>query len=205
MDNKLFFGPNAKPAPSDHTLHEMLKLRWSPRAFSSQPIPPKTLATLFEAARWAPSASNEQPWAFVYAHHADTAAFARILDTINPGNQAWAKDAGVLLITATRRNRIGKEDVNVTAEYDLGQAVAGLSVQATALGIAVHQMGGFQPAKAQEMLGIPATHRVLTAIALGYPGDPAALPENFREREAAPRVRNAVSSFVFQGQWGAPD
>ena len=205
MTNKLLTGPVARPAPTDHPVLELLRARWSPRAFAPEAIDAATLTLLLEAARWAPSASNEQPWGFIYAHRSETADFARILDCINPGNQVWAKDAAVLLITTARQNRRGKDQVNVTASYDLGQAVAHLSIQATALGIAVHQMGGFSNERAQQSLSVPAGHRCVTAVALGYPGDPAALPEDLRVREANPRTRVPLASIAFQGQWRGAD
>jgi len=200
--NALLAGPTAKPAPADHPIHELLKARWSPRAFAPAPIDDATLRTLLEAARWAPSTSNEQPWSFVIAQRADTADFARMLACLAPNNQIWAQHAAVLMISVLQIHKPGKDVVAVNAPYDLGQSVAHMSVQATALGIAVHQMGGFDAAKAQEVLSVPATHRCVTALAFGYPAPAEQLPDPFREREAAPRVRNALASFAFNGTWG---
>lgn len=200
--NPLLAGPRAKPAAADHPVHELLAARWSPRAFSDQEISDANLHLLFEAARWAPSGSNEQPWSFVFARRTDTEGFARILESISPNNATWAKGAAVLMITAARINRLGKDIPSGSSQYDLGASVAMLSVQATALGIALHQMGGFDAAKAQSLLGVPDSHRCHTAIAIGYPGDPALLPDDLRQRETVARVRNPLNSFVFAGSWG---
>lgn len=201
LTNPLLSGSTAKPAPAAHPIHELLTARWSPRAFADVALTPAEIATLFEAARWTASTANEQPWAFVYAQRADTENFARILDTLAPGNQVWAKNAAVLMITVMRINRPGKDVPAAAAQYDLGQSVAMLSVQATAMGIGVHQMGGFDAAKAQDVLGVPASHRCVTAIALGRPAPADTLPADLAERERAARVRHPQDAFVFNGTW----
>jgi len=199
--NPLFTGPLARPAPTDDALHDALRMRWSPRAFAHQALSAADLKLSFDAARWAQSASNEQPWAFVYAHRAQEDQFQRLLDCLAAGNQVWAKDAAVLIMSAGRKQLTKREGKNLFADYDIGQAAALLTVQATMQGIAVHQMGGFDRAKAQDTLEIPDTHHCVSAIALGYPGDPAMLDEFNRGREAATRERLPQADFVFAGKW----
>jgi len=200
----LLKGERAKPAPAQVPVHELIRLRWSPRAFADHPVSDAQLKAIFEAARWAPSAFNEQPWAFVIARRADGEAFERLLSCLNPNNQGWARHAAVLVVAAARLELASKAGPNKTALYDLGQAVAHIGLQATAEGLAVHQMVGFDADKAADLSGIPEGFRCLTAFAIGYPGDPADLPDALRERELAPRVRKPVGEFVFGGSWQKP-
>lgn len=197
----LLSGARAKPAPAEVPVHELIRLRWSPRAFSDHPVSDARLKAIFEAARWAPSAFNEQPWAFVIARRSDGEAFERMLSCLNANNQGWARHAAALVFAAARLEMTSKPGPNKTALYDLGQAVAHIGLQATAEGIAIHQMVGFDADRATEVAAIAPEYRCLTAFALGYPGDPAALPDALRERELAARVRKPVSEFVFGGSW----
>ncbi len=193
-----------KPAAADHDVHPLIRDRWSPRAFGDRPVEPAVLARLFEAARWAPSCANAQPWSFVFAHKADTAQFSAILDCLKPGNQKWADRAAVLMVSVAQLDFIkpGKPNrPNRHAYHDIGLAVAHLGLQATALGLVLHQMAGFDAGKARLALGIPEGHEAVTAIALGYPGDPAQLVEDLRVRELAPRTRKPQEAFVFRGTW----
>jgi nitroreductase len=190
------------PAPIGHPIHQLLHHRWSPRAFSEKPIPPDILRSLFEAARWAPSSSNEQPWAFIVATRDEQENHARLLSTLVEANQAWAKHAPVLAIaiSETAFARTGKPNRN--AFYDTGAAVANLSLEATAQGLFVHQMAGFDPGKAIELFEIPTGWEPIAAFVIGYPGDPESLPETLRKRELAPRERKPLDSFVMGGHWG---
>ncbi len=190
-----------KPANPDHPIHEILRRRWSPRAFSGRRMTPETLQSLFEAARWAPSSANEQPWSFLVATKDDPEEYDRLLGCLVEGNQVWAKHAPALLVSvASKFDR--DRNPNPHAWYDVGQAVADLSVQATVLGLFVHQMAGILPDKIRELYRIPDTHEPVTAIALGYPGTPDQLPDKLRQRESAPRIRKPIGSFVFSGRWG---
>lgn len=191
-----------KPAKTDYPIHDLLRRRWSPRAFSSRPVEPAKLRSLFEAARWAPSSDNEQPWHFLVATQDNPAEFQRLLSCLREGNIRWVKDAPALLITVTRLNWEDDNQPNRHAFHDIGLAVANLTVQAMALGLFVHQMAGFFPEKVKELYAIPAGFEPVTAIALGYPGDPAALPDDLRKRELAERERKPLTSFVFEGRWG---
>lgn len=204
MVNSLLVEPYAKPAPADHAIHDLLRLRWSPRSFNDESLPTSELRSLLEAARWSPSASNEQPWSFLVAAREDATGFATLLDLLNPGNQVWARQAAVLMIGVARRELQGKAQPNRTALYDLGQAVAHLTFQATAGGLAVHQMAGFDLEHARTTCGIPADHDPVVAIALGRPAPTSALPEAVRAKDETPRRRKAQADFAFTAQWGQP-
>ncbi len=192
-----------KYAQTDHPIHDLLKTRWSPRTFSAQPVESEKLFSLFEAARWSASGGNTQPWSFIVTSRENPAAFEKLLGTLGERNQLWAKNAPVLVLSITKSEREpGKP--NAWAGYDLGQSVAHLSVQASALGLYVHQMGGFDRQKAAQVFELPAGHEAMTVFSIGYPGDPASLPEGLRERELETRTRNPLSEFVFDGAWQQP-
>jgi len=190
-----------KPADTQHPIHDLLARRWSPRAFSDRPVAPDVLRSLWEAARWAPSSANVQPWSFIVATRDDRQEFGRMLECLVEGNQVWAKQAPVLMISVAAKLDRDK-DPNLHAWHDVGQAVADLSVQATALGLFVHQMAGILPDKIRELYQIPDSHEPVTGIAVGYPGTPEQLPDKLRQRETAPRTRKPIGEFVFSGRWG---
>jgi nitroreductase len=192
----------SKVAAADHTIHDLVRRRWSPRSFADRPIEPGVLRSLFEAARWAPSAGNGQPWSFIIADRfRDPAGFAQMLALLNPSNQTWAQHAPVLAIGVTQRVRDeGKEARH--ALYDLGMAVENLVLQAVDLDVLAHQMAGFDFQRAREVYGIPVAHEAIVAIALGYQGHHSSLPEDLRAREAAERRRKPLSSFVYSGTFG---
>jgi len=190
-----------KPAPTDHAVSAPVRERWSPRAFADRPIDEAALDSLLEAARWSPSSRNSQPWRFLVARREDAEGFARMLACLAPGNQRWAKSAAVLMVAvALERDRKGRPLSH--GIYDTGQAVAWLTVEATARGLRVHQMGGFDPGAVREAYGVPDQARPITAIALGFPGDPASLDDDLREQELAPRERRPLSELAFRDSWG---
>jgi len=191
-----------KPAPSDFPVHQLITDRWSPRAFADKSVSPDVLRSLFEAARWAPSSSNEQPWAYLVATRDDHETFAKMLSVLVEFNAGWAKGAPVLALAVAKLNFAKNDAPNRNAHYDTGAASALLSVEATARGLAVHQMAGFDPAKAREAFAIPAGWEAIAAIAIGYPGDPNSLPQPLKDRELAPRTRKPLSEFVMSGHWG---
>jgi nitroreductase len=161
------------------------------------------LCSLFEAARWAASSYNEQPWSYLVATKANPAEFERLLSCLVEGNQAWAKAAPVLALGCTSLDFTLNGKPNPAAVHDLGLASASLTLEATARGLFVHQMIGILPDKARELYRIPERVQPLTGLAIGYPADPAALPEKYRERDLAARTRKPLAEYVFSGEWGA--
>ncbi len=191
-------------ASTDHPVHDLIRERWSPRAFSDKPIPAEALRSLFEAARWTPSSSNEQPWAFLVATKDDHNTHAKLLSTLVEFNQTWAKHAPVLGIAVSELAFAHNGHPNRNAFYDTGAAMAHLTTEATARGLFVHQMAGFDAHKAIDLFSIPSGWEPIAAFTIGYPGDPQSLPENLRERELAPRKRKPLAEFVMSGSWGQP-
>jgi nitroreductase len=190
-----------KPAPTAHPIHDLLRDRWSPRAFDPQPIPAGELLSLLEAARWSPSSANQQPWSFVVIPRSDEDAFARGLACLSENNARWAANAPLLLLTVAKLTRDNGAP-NRTALYDMGQAVAHLTIQATALGLKTHQMGGFSQERARELFAVPDGYEPVTFIAVGRQGDHTLLPDEQRSREEAPRTRKPLADFVFGDCWG---
>jgi len=187
-----------KLAQTDYPILELLKRRWSPRAFSDQMIEPEELRSLFEAARWAPSSSNEQPWSFVLATKRKPEEHARLLSCLVEKNQEWARQAPVLMVSVTRLNFEKTGKPNRHAFHDVGLAVANLVLEATARGLSVHQMAGFSPERVRELFAVPAGFEPVAAIALGYGVNADDAPA----AEQSPRSRKPIKSFVFEGQWG---
>lgn len=181
--------------PHEFVLTDVLEQRWSPRAFArEEDLNQDTVGPAFEAARWSPSSGNSQPWSFVVGFRGDT-TFSTILETLASGNQVWAEHAAVLVANiAAVVDAEGKPQSH--AIYDLGQAVAHFTVQATAGGLMVHQMGGFDAQTLGRELGIESSQRVVTVMAVGSLGDPADLPEKLQEREAKTRERKPLSEIV---------
>ena len=204
MSSPTFNLDAAKAAPTDYPILDLLSKRWSPRAFAERPVEREKLLSLLEAARWSASSSNMQPWHFVVVtRDAQPEAFQRLLDCLMPGNQTWAQHAPVLILSvANLEGRRGRE--NTYALHDVGLAVQNLIVQATALDLYAHQMAGFDQDAARQAFDIPPSHRPVTVTAVGYLGDPGALPEELRERELAPRERRPLSDYVYGESWGEP-
>ena len=188
-----------KHAPTTYPVHEIIRKRWSPRAFASYPVAPETLQQVFEAASWAASAMNEQPWRYIYAHHADQETFQKMVDCLLPGNQPWAKNAPVLIL-ALAKTQYDNGTPNGSALHDLGLANGNLILEATALGLHGHFMGGFDPAKARETFLLPQSLQPAVMIALGYMGEAEQLEEPFLSREKAPRQRKAIGEIAFHRQ-----
>jgi nitroreductase len=190
-----------RPAETSTPIHDLIAHRWSPRAFDSKPVEPEKLRSLFEAARWAPSSYNAQPWYFIVGIKDNPENYKRVLESLIEFNQGWAKQAPVLALSVAKV-KFDDGKPNRHALHDVGQAAANLSLQAEALGLSVHQMAGIEPEKARKLFNIPADYEAVAGIALGYVGDPASLSEELRKRELAPRQRKPLDSFVFTGHWG---
>lgn len=191
-----------KPAPANHPIHELIRRRWSPVSFSSRPVVPEDLKSLFEAARWAPSCYNDQPWHFIVATQEDPDAFTRMLSCLVPANTEWAQHAPVLVLAVARLNFAHNNKPNRHAFHDVGLALSNLFIQAAALGLFAHPMAGFSPEAARHAFDIPEGYEAITAVAIGYGGDAGGLSEALQKRNAAPRSRREIGSFVHGVKWG---
>ncbi|MFN3979522.1 MAG: nitroreductase family protein [Caldilinea sp.] len=189
-----------KRAATDHPIHPLIAQRWSPRAFDQRPVEPAILLSLFEAARWAPSGGNGQPWHFIVGRKG-TPTHDKLASVIKEGNLPWAAQAPVLMLTVAKMTTSSGRP-HRHAFHDVGLAVANLTFQALAHDLYVHQMGGFEPERAREVFAIPEDFEPVTAIALGYLGEPERLDEKNRERELTPRTRRPLTDFVFEETWG---
>jgi nitroreductase len=197
-----------KHAPAVEGVLPVIHKRWSPRSFADRDVTPEDLAKIFEAVRWAPSSSNEQPWGFLVgmrgAKPKDSDTHSKIASVLVGFNQSWALKAPVLILGVARSKSAGKETPNAYAFFDLGAATLLLVLQATELGLSAHQMAGYDHDAARKALEIPDDFQLGSVIALGYQGEPAALAsEQLIAREVAPRQRKALKDFVFS-KWGEP-
>ncbi len=192
---------NDKLADTQHPIEDAQSKRWSPLAFSDRPVESEKLLSVLEAARWAASSYNEQPWSFIIATKENSVEFERMLSILAEGNQAWARNAPVLMLTVAKLHfeRNGKE--NRHAFHDVGAAAASLAIQAAALDLFVHQMAGFDVPKAKEIYQIAEGYEPVAAIALGYLGDPQTLSESLQKRDSNPRTRKPLEKFVFFSSW----
>ena len=197
-------GTTEKLADTVPAVHELIRSRWSPRSFSSRPVSNEDLRTMLEAARWAASSYNEQPWRFFVARKSDGEAYEKLLHLLVPANQSWAKTAPVLMIMAAKRTFSHSGAPNYYALHDAGQALAHLFLQATALGMHAHGMAGFDRERARKELGIPDDYDLAAAVALGYLGSPDQLNEQQRKSEVAPRQRKPLNEIVFGAGWNEP-
>src|SRR5215831_6572542 len=192
----------AKQASPDHSIQDLISKRWSPYAFSDRAVSEDDLRSLFEAARWAASSYNEQPWSYIVATRENSEEFERLLSCLVEGNQQWAASAPVLVLGIASLNFSRNGKPNRAAIHDLGQASANLTLEATARGLYVHQMIGILPDKARELYAIPDAYEPMTAIAIGYLGDPGGFPQELQERDANRRPRKPLEEFVFRQRWG---
>ncbi len=190
-----------KAADANYPIHDLIAQRWSPRAYSDRAVEPEKLRSILEAARWAQSSGNGQPWVFFIATQNDPESYAKMVSCLMDGNVPWASKAPVLGMVVTALVRANGKP-NRHGFYDAGLAMQNLALQATAEGLRLRQMGGFHPETARSIFAIPDTHEAVAMFALGYLGDPAELAENHREQELAPRVRRPLTEFVFSDTWG---
>ena len=191
-----------KHAPGVAGMLEPVLHRWSPRAYADRDVSAEDLKRGFEAARWAASSYNEQPWRFLAGHRGD-ATYAKILESLVPFNQEWAKSAPVLVLSVARKHFTQSGEVNRHYWHDTGAAMANFAVQVTALGLHAHSMAGFDHDKAQAAFHIPDDFETVAVTAVGYLGDPDTLPEALRKGEEQPRQRKDLQEIVFS-EWGEP-
>lgn len=191
-----------KPAAVEHPVHELIRRRWSPRAFARRRVEADDLRSVLEVARWAPSCFNDQPWFYLLATQDQEGDFAQLLDCLVEKNQRWAKAAPVLMISVARQVFAHNGKPHPTWQHDVGLASATLTFEALSRGLFVHQMAGIDREKIKQVYNIPAQHEPVAGLAVGYPGNPDDLPEEFRDKEKEPRTRKGLREFVFSKMWG---
>ncbi|HIL16515.1 MAG TPA: nitroreductase [Deltaproteobacteria bacterium] len=191
-----------KPTITEIPLIESISRRWSPRAFATTPVSQDRLRQLLEAARWAPSCYNAQPWTFIVGTQDNPETFRKLSKCLVPVNQTWAAKAPVLMLALAELNFAHNGKPNRHAAHDVGLALGNLLNQATILGLQAHLMAGFSGNTARELFAVPDTHDPVTMLALGYPGDPESLPDTLREKELAPRTRKSLDEIAFGGTLG---
>jgi nitroreductase len=184
-----------KTAQTQYPVIDLIKNRWSPRSFMQEEIDQKDVNTLLEAASWAPSAMNEQPWEYIYAHRG-TAGFETLKNCLLPGNSPWAKDAAVLLVSMARTMYTANQKINASALHDVGMANAQLLLQAQAMNIYGHMMGGFDQEKLRSALSLQEHQQAICVIALGYLDIPEKLEEPFKTRELQARQRKSLQEIA---------
>jgi nitroreductase len=194
----------AKPAITRVKIHDLIQARWSPRAFDAdKAISHEDLLALLEAARWAASCFNDQPWRFVVCDkNTDADSWQNAWESLVERNQLWAKNAPVLILAVAMNNFNHNDKPNRWGAYDTGAACANLSLQATALGLIVHQMGGFDSEKAREVFHLPHACTPMAMLAVGYQADTDVLHEDFKASELAARSRATLPERFYAGQWG---
>lgn len=182
-------------------IHPLIKERRSLRAYNpDKEVSDEALQSLFEAARWSPSAFNEQPWRYIYARRGSE-AYEKMYQTILDGNKPWAGNAPVLVLVIAKVNSSYNDSHNRHAFHDLGLAMGMFTIQATSIGLNLHQMGGFNQREVEELFEIPSGFEAVSITSVGYTGSPDLLPEVLRQRETAPRVRKPVDEFAFENHW----
>jgi nitroreductase len=191
--------------PVEHPVIDSIASRWSPYRFDSREVEDAKLLQCFEAARWAASSFNDQPWSFIIAKRQDTEAFATMVACLLEANQPWASKAGALILTLSRDKFAYNDKPNRVALHDLGQATAHLALQADALGLQVHQMAGVNLSQIRHQYQVPEDFQPQTAIAIGYaataPPD-GELETELEKRQSGQRTRKTLATHVFDGQWG---
>jgi nitroreductase len=188
--------------PSTEGVLPVILERWSPRAFADRDLSHADLKKIFEAARWAPSSFNEQPWRFIVGRR-NSETYKKIHGVLVPFNQAWAASAPVLILGVAKTRFSHNDSPNNYAVHDLGAADGFITLQAASMGIATHQMAGFDQAKAREVFAIPEIYAIGSVMALGYQGDPSTLSEHYQGQEQSPRSRKPLSEIVFSN-WEHP-
>ncbi len=195
-----------KPALTGTPIHDLIARRWSGRAFAAdRAVTPEQTLALLEAARWAPSCFGDEPWRFiVWDRFRDKANWDRAFACLGEWNQNWVRNASLLLL-ATANTRFTRNDKpNAWGPYDTGAASENLCLQAVALGLMAHQMGGFDPDAIRREFAIPEAFQCMAMIAVGHPAPPETLEGEYQEAERAPRTRTPLGTHFFAGEWGKP-
>lgn len=192
-----------KPAITQQPIHELIANRWSGRAYdASKPVTTDQVISLLEAARWAPSCFGDEPWRYVVCNKADNmSAWQAAFDCLVPGNQGWAVNAPVLLLICADTIFRHNEKPNRWAAYDTGAAAENLCLQATALGLMAHQMGGFDVDKARQAFKVPERYQIMSMVSIGYQAPVESIPSEAKERELAARQRKPLGELFFNGVW----
>ena len=195
-----------KNAVTSAPIHELMARRWSPRAFDkTRPVSRAQVMALIEAARWSPSCNGDEPWRFLVWNRADDeAGWQQVFGMLSENNRKWCGNVPVFMLACAGSVFGHSGKPNRHAQYDTGMASLSLSLQAVALGLVAHQMGGFGGEKARAAFGVPADHTPMAMIAVGYQADPAVLPDDVKAKELALRKRKAVGECCFAGAWGRP-
>ena len=194
-----------KTARPDHDIDDVFRTRWSPRAFADRPVEPEKIRRVLEAARWTMSSYNEQPWRYVVAsRHEDLEAYQRLLRCLTEGNQSWAQNAPVLLMSFYKTTFSRDDRPNRCAPHDVGAASAALTFQATSMDLYVHQMAGIQKDVVRDTYEVPEDFEPMAGLAVGYLGDPSMLSEKMQHSEHAARSRMPLDEFVFGDGWDEP-
>ena len=194
-----------KPAITQVPIADLIAKRWSPRAFdASKPVSHQQIIALCEAARWAPSSYNDQPWRLIVCDKTSNAkAWQEAFDCLAPSNQTWVEHAPLLLLGCANTILDVNQQANRFAQYDTGAAVVNCCLQAGYMGLVVHQMGGFNSDLAREKFSIPSQYTPMAMLAIGFEGDANSLPDELKTRELAERKRKALGELFFDGAWGA--
>ncbi len=195
-----------KNAITQSPIHELLERRWSPRAYDvSKAVSRAQILSLLEAARWAPSCNGDEPWRYLVWNRADDAnGWQQAFDTLSENNKKWCANVPVLMLSCAGSVFGHSGKPNRHAQHDTGMASLNLSLQAVALGLIAHQMGGFDSEKARAAFAIPAEYTPMAMIAVGYQADPAVLPDDVKAKELTPRKRKPLGECFFAGGWGRP-
>ena len=204
MPDKPMQDPLARPAPTGQPIHDLLTRRWSSRAYDpKRPVSREQLAALLEAARWAPSCNGDEPWRYLIWDRArDPEGFQKAFDCLSENNRKWVKNVPVLMLSNAGNAFGATGKPNRWTQHDTGAASVSLALQAVALGLMVHQMGGFDAEKARAAFGIPAEYTPMAMIAIGYQTTPEILDEETKAKELRPRARKPVADTFFEGGWG---
>lgn len=192
-----------KPAITEQPIHAILADRWSSRAYdAAQFVSEESILSLMEAARWSPSCMGDQPWQFLIFNKKDATSWTQALNCLSIGNQNWAMDASILILACARQNFLSNEKPNRWNQYDTGAACENICLQATSLGMAAHQMGGFDVEKTRQLFQIPSQYDLMSFIAIGYPLSTEKVSAEVLAKEKEPRKRKSLREIFYINQWG---